>query len=143
MEIQVTLAKRGLDISVLPSLIGSKMRKELKKRLTDLAYDVMREKVPVRTGALKASIVKDLRDYQAFIGPTAPYAVYVEYGTRPHIIRPVNASVLAFRVSGRTVFTPIVRHPGTKPQPFMRETVQEVKRRIPELWQEIWEEEIM
>jgi HK97 gp10 family phage protein len=142
MGIQVTLLKRGLDVSVLPELVGSKMRKELNKRLAGYAFEIMREKVPVRTGALKASIIKDLRDYEAFIGPTVPYAVYVEYGTRPHIIRPVNASVLAFKVGGRTVFTPIVRHPGTKARPFIRETVEEVKKQIPELWREIWEEEV-
>lgn len=65
--------------------------------------------------------------------------VYLEYGTRPHIIRPRNARVLRFPAKGvpttlggrvRTsaarklgngafVFAKVVHHPGTKPQPFM------------------------
>ena len=142
MGIQVSLVKRGLDVSVLPDLIGRKLRKKLNEQLAEHAYEEMRKRVPVRTGTLKASIVKHVRDFESIVGPTVPYAIYVEYGTRPHIIRPVNASVLAFEVGGRTIFTPIVRHPGTKPQPFMRETAEEVKKRIPEFWREVWEEEV-
>jgi hypothetical protein len=57
---------------------------------------------------------------------------FLEYGTKPHIIRPRRARVLAFpasgtartlggraRKGGRMAFAKMVRHPGTKPQPFM------------------------
>lgn len=71
---------------------------------------------------------------EAVIGPTVPYAVYVEYGTAPHEIRPVMAKVLAFEVAGKMVFTSIVHHPGTKPNPFIRETAQAVRDQIPVFW---------
>jgi HK97 gp10 family phage protein len=142
MPIQVSVQKRGLDLAVLPDLIGSKARRKLNKRVVDFAYQEMRDRAPLRTGVLKGSIIKLLREFEGYVGSAAPYAVYVEYGTRPHTILPVNARVLAFEVAGRTVFSPIVRHPGTRPQPFMRETAEEVKRRIPEFWNEIWREEM-
>lgn len=59
-------------------------------------------------------------------------AVYLEFGTKPHIIRPRNKSVLAWpaeasgrRLSGRARsgarlrFARLVHHPGTKAQPFL------------------------
>jgi hypothetical protein len=71
-----------------------------------------------------------------------PYAAYVEYGTLAHIIRskapfgfigPLHQGqsrrsrtdigthriALRFVVGGRTVFARMVRHPGTRPMPFM------------------------
>ena len=57
-------------------------------------------------------------------------AVFLEFGTKPHTIRPRKASVLSWtankRLSGRArtnggrrFFAKVVRHPGTKPQPFL------------------------
>jgi hypothetical protein len=82
--------------------------------------------------------VKEIGDGEASIQALAPYAVYVEKGTRPHEIRPVNASVLAFEVAGRMVFTPIVRHPGTKPNPFMQRAVEDARSKVDEVFAELW-----
>lgn len=59
------------------------------------------------------------------------YAAYVEYGTGAHEIVPRRARVLAWggartlggrlrKGSGPTNFARRVRHPGTKPHPFLR-----------------------
>lgn len=48
------------------------------------------------------------------------YASHVEYGTRPHIIRPKRRRMLRFAMGGRDVFAREVRHPGTRPYRFMR-----------------------
>lgn len=61
------------------------------------------------------------------------YALYVEFGTKPHVIRPKLKKALKFESgkkarleSGKSdkniVFAKEVRHPGTKPQPFIRNT---------------------
>lgn len=59
------------------------------------------------------------------------YGFYVDQGTAPHIIRPKNKKALKFSVGatgprgGKTTETVIVKevkHPGTRPQPFIRET---------------------
>lgn len=57
--------------------------------------------------------------------------VYIEEGTKPHIIRPKNKKALAFEagnnyktksgkqvVAGDTVIVKEVKHPGTDPKPF-------------------------
>ena len=77
-------------------------------------------------------------DGEASIQALAPYAVYVEKGTSPHEIRPVNASVLAFEVGGRVVFTPLVRHPGTKPNPFMQRAAEDARSKVDEVFAELW-----
>ena len=66
------------------------------------------------------------------------YAVYVEKGTAPHEIRPVNASVLAFEVGGDMVFTRLVRHPGTRPNPFMQRAVEAAREKVDETFAELW-----
>lgn len=51
----------------------------------------------------------------------APYAGYVAFGTRPHIIRAVRAKCLRFVQHGRVVFRQSVHHPGTSPRPFFNQ----------------------
>lgn len=85
---------------------------------------------PVKTGKLQSSIeIKYARDYQwAEIYPTAPYAKYIEYGTgsrgeypgTAYTITPKNAKALRFEVQGKVVYAKKVKHPGIRPQPFMR-----------------------
>lgn len=111
-------------------------------RLADRAEQIMREKAPARTGALRASIQKEVGEKEAVIGPTVPYAVYVEFGTRPHEIRPVHARALRFEAAGEVVFAARVQHPGTRPQPFIRETADQISREIPEVYESIFKEAV-
>lgn len=108
--------------------------------LTRFALEEMRRRAPERTGKLRGSIKRrlSLARLEGEIAPTVPYAVYVEYGTRAHMIRPVRASALRFEVEGEVVFAKLVRHPGTKPQPFVRETAEEVERQVPSIWNKVW-----
>lgn len=101
---------------------------------------------PVRTGALKASIeAMSSGDLGVSIVATAPYAAFVELGTRSHDIFPRNKSVLSWvDRSGARVFARRVRHPGTQPKPFLKPAVdegigqvlQEIATRFMELWNE-------
>ena len=59
-------------------------------------------------------------------------------GTRPHEIRPVNASVLAFEAGGRIVFTPLVRHPGSKPNPFMERAAEDARSKAEAVFADLW-----
>lgn len=51
-------------------------------------------------------------------------APLIEKGTRPHVIRPRRAKVLAFVVDGRRVFSRLVHHPGTKAYRIMERAVR-------------------
>lgn len=55
-------------------------------------------------------------------GPTVAYAKYVEFGTAAHLIKAINAKVLANKKSGQ-VFGPIVHHPGSAANPFMERII--------------------
>lgn len=93
-----------------------------------------KDRVPRKTGFLARSIHPGtLGRTFAIVEASAPYAAFVELGTRAHVIRPRNASVLAWpasssgrRLSGRRrtnagplIFAKLVHHPGTKPFPYL------------------------
>jgi HK97 gp10 family phage protein len=142
MSIQVEVQQRGLDIKILADEIPSEILPGLVKKAADFAYASMLSRAPVRSGRLLGSIREEISGLEATVGPSVLYALYVEYGTSPHVITPVFSRVLRFEVEGKVIFTPIVRHPGTKPQPFIRETASAVRERIPKLWEEVAGEEI-
>ena len=78
--------------------------------------------VPIRTGYLSQNWGWDVGNLQARWYPKAAYAPYVEFGTAPHEIRPVNKRVLANAKTGE-IFGTLVHHPGTKANPFMERIV--------------------
>lgn len=81
----------------------------------------MEIRVPVDSGQLRDSLAVTVVGSTVRVGPNVPYASYVEFGTRPHDIRPKSeGGVLRFQMGGQTVFAKVVHHPGTKPQPFVR-----------------------
>ena len=93
-----------------------------------------KQRVPRKTGHLGRSIVPgSISGNSAFVEARTPYAAHVEYGTRPHVIRPKRKGSLAWPAnaagrrlsgrartnSGRLIFAKMVRHPGTKGQPYL------------------------
>ena len=83
----------------------------------------MEARVPVKTGKLRGSLRIRVGTDNVIIGPNeniAPYAGYVEFGTRPHDIKPKSAhGVLVFYINGKKIVTRKVHHPGTSPQPYV------------------------
>jgi len=112
--------------------------KFLRKSATRIA-ELMRERAPVRTGRLRQSIIVRLETGEVSVGPTVPYAPYVEYGTKPHIIRPVRAKALAFEVQGTTVFAKLVHHPGFAGRFFVREAYEQFLSEAPQFARELFE----
>lgn len=55
----------------------------------------------------------------------AKYSLFVEEGTRPHEIRPTKKKGLANVRQGK-FFGKLVRHPGTKANPFLERAVERV-----------------
>lgn len=84
----------------------------------------IQDRIPVDEGDLKESLrvtagaKKGGRVYAHVKtgGPKARHAHLVEFGTKPHEIRPKGAISLFFA----GVFSKLIQHPGAKPQPFMR-----------------------
>jgi HK97 gp10 family phage protein len=134
----VEVSTRGLEFDEVAEKLSKELRQKLIEKLADIAYAAAFWGAPWRSGKLAGSIVKEVVDGEASIGALASYAVYVVKGTAPHEIRPVNASVLAFEVEGGMVFTPLVRHPGTKPNPFMQRAVDAAREKVEETFAELW-----
>jgi HK97 gp10 family phage protein len=84
----------------------------------------MEARVPVRSGNLRASLGVRVHAHSVTIGPDevkAPYAKYVEFGTKPHVIKPKTPDgVLRWSNGGQVFYAKKVNHPGTKAQPFVR-----------------------
>jgi len=112
--------------------------KTIMRRLGVRAVANQKALVPRKTGNLGRSIrLARATDTSALTVAGANYAPFVEYDTRPHIIRPRQAKMLRFAAKGTPVtlsgrvrkaaaskpgayrFARVVRHPGTKGQPFM------------------------
>jgi HK97 gp10 family phage protein len=136
--ITVEVSTRGLEFDEVAEKLSKGLRQKLIEKLADIAYTTAFWGAPWRTGKLAGSIVKEVAEGEASINALASYAVYVEKGTAPHEIRPVNASVLAFEVEGGMVFTRLVRHPGTKPNPFMQRAVDFAREKVDETFAELW-----
>jgi hypothetical protein len=91
-------------------------------------------RVPRKTGHLQRSIRPGrVADDFAIVEARTPYAAAVEFGSKPHVIRPKNARALAWPASGagrrlsgrrrtnsgRLIFASSVNHPGTRAQPYL------------------------
>jgi hypothetical protein len=136
--IRVEVSTRGLQFNELPSRLSRELRQKLIERLAEAAWASAFYGAPWRTGRLAGSIVKEVGDSEAEIQALAPYAVYVEKGTAPHEIRPTTASVLAFEAGGKIIFTALVRHPGSKPNPFMERAAEDTRSKTEAIFADLW-----
>lgn len=96
---------------------------------------------PVRSGTLKTAIRADASrrrgpwKIDGGVSVNVPYAAAVHEGARPHIIRARRAPVLSFfwPKVGRQVFFKSVNHPGSRPNPFLRNAVHRVASADPRI----------
>jgi len=125
----------------------------LDKAMPEIARRVQNELIltcPVDQGRLRNSI-KVIPQKNGLLIWMADYGKYVEFGTPPHLIKPKSKEALKFewtefkgkRISkkkrlekGMTksqateVFFKQVKHPGTKPNPFIRTMLSAKLRKI-------------
>lgn len=121
----------------------NEIKERLELALPRIANRIQTELIlvcPVDTGRLRSSI-KVKPTSKGIVIWMADYGKFVEFGTPPHTIEPHNKKALAFevgrieRLSGRKkgktmVIVKKVRHPGTRPNPFIRNTIQTKLRNI-------------
>lgn len=107
MKLEDFVNKRFIQIV---NLIALRLENELKKAS------------PVREGRLRNSI-KVFYENGFLKIFAAEYIFHVEFGTKPHDIRPKNKKALKFKAGGKDIIVKLVRHPGTKPNPFVRKTL--------------------
>ncbi|WNM68779.1 hypothetical protein SEA_SOOS_49 [Gordonia phage Soos] len=106
------------------------------QRLVRATANAAKIKAPVRTGVLRNSITYPTTPrttgmkVESEVVATAPYAAFVHDGTRPHVIKPRNASVLRFPAGGGIVYAAHVNHPGTRARPFLRNALNQEAPRL-------------
>ena len=61
----------------------------------------------------------------------APYAKFVYFGTRPHVIKPKKMKALANKKSGQ-IFGKSVNHPGTKANPYFEKAKEQLASDVSE-----------
>lgn len=131
--------------------VGQHMQ-SLARRTTIEAQSVAAEKLqrsdrpgPHYADSFKSETVGSPEGPRMRVWNTVKHAVWIEAGTRPHIIRAKNARALRFEIGGRVVFAKQVQHPGTRPYPFAGPGMQQAERtlvreleKIPIALQRVW-----
>jgi len=104
----------------------------LNKALPSIARRIQNELilvVPVDTGRLKNSI-KVISSKEGIVIWMVDYGKYVEFGRNPRVIVPVNKKALAFKKGGKTIIVKKVKQGAVRPNPFIRNTLQNKLRGI-------------
>lgn len=138
MQIRIKLKKEGNFKNLSQESLRKAIEKAL-KRATKRYHEMVHEWIDggksftPRTGNLQRSIVFDLKSWHTgVIRALASYAPFVEYGTRPHEIRPKDAKALYFVKDGKEIVVKRVRHPGSKPYPFLFADLENRKKKFKE-----------
>ena len=106
-----------------------RMSDDVRRAVDRTRIDVQNEarrRAPVDTGRLRSSIVSRAegsgRSVGYMVGTNVNYAAAVEYGTSPHVIKPVNKRALYWPGAAHPVAQ--VNHPGTAARPFLRPAIE-------------------
>lgn len=108
----------------------NEIEEKLIKAMPRIALRLQNELIlacPVDTGVLRNSIkVIPSSDGFGLIIWMVQYGKHVEFGVPPHIIRPKDKQALKFKggKKGEFVFAKTIKHPGSRPNPFIRNTIQ-------------------
>lgn len=122
MSVQV----HGIDIVVnqlqkMPPALETRVIREM----SQIVYDQAQRGADAhtKTGALFRSTYNRAIPGGREVGhdpKKAPHAVFVHWGTRPHVIRPKYRKALRFQPGGgQFVFAKFVNHPGYKGDPWL------------------------
>ena len=91
-----------------------------------------RQKVSQRTGKLKKSIKSgfDRRKPEGTVRAKTPYAHIVEFGAKPHIVRPRNKKALSVASGGEVIFRKSAKIPARKGRPFIEPSFEAEEPKI-------------
>jgi hypothetical protein len=131
MEFNVTiqgLPELTAKLAQAPTIAAPILQRALSASQAILAKHTVKGVVPWRTGFLTQSFRAEMTPGMLRWFPTASYAPYVEFGTKPHTIVPKDKKALYWPGAAHPVRS--VNHPGTKPNQFMERIIAESKGEI-------------
>lgn len=122
--------------------VGGRMPQKLKQAMVASTTSVQNDAKRIgprsfknQTGDLRRSISRRVEGaHRGVVFTDVKYAPYVEFGTKPHVIRPKNKKMLAFKVGGKMVFARKVNHPGTRAYNYMRDAFEDNKPKITKIY---------
>ncbi len=106
--------------------------KDLKKNAVSLSTELSKTMAHKGASYMRKLTKVDIEVKDGEILAESPQWIFLNYGTRPHKIRPKNAKVLRFFPAGASVavYSTYVNHPGTKKQGFVQATTAYITREI-------------
>ena len=110
----------------------NEIQEKIEEALPRIALRMQNELIiaaPVDTGRLKNSIKVNSTGDGLLIF-MVDYGKFVEFGTPPHIITPAEKKALKFKIGKDELIRKKVKHPGTRPNPFIRNTIQNKLKEI-------------
>ena len=114
--------------------MASEFEEVLKKSMFRIAVGLekaLKLACPVDKGILRNSIkVRVGEDGFSLMISMVFYGKHVEFGTNPIVITPKTKQALAFKSGGDKIVVKRVKHPGTRPNPFIRTTLRTQLPRI-------------
>ena len=125
--------------------LSEKSRDNIQKVIKKSAFNIesqakknLASNKSVVTGHLRRSIATQMGDLEATIHTSnIKYAVIVEKGSKPHIIRPKKKKALYWEGAKRPV--KLVNHPGSKAKPYLIPAFEKEKDQFLERLKEVIE----
>jgi hypothetical protein len=145
-EVVIGLAKLDARLAALAHISS-------REQMGQLALSAVREEkllVHRKTGFTARTISELDVTATGFSTVAHGAAPYLEFGTRPHEIRPKSAKVLRFATGGNAtlsgrpksgapvVFARVVHHPGTRAYPFMVPGMEKALAKLGDLIVSVW-----
>lgn len=128
INVKIDLSQLDRAVKTEPLIALQEINNAIKKSALRV-QSLSQKSAPVNTGALRQSIQSRFEPLRGIVEAMAKYAIYVHEGTRPHDIFPKYKKALANVRKGQ-FFGRHVRHTGTRPNPFMRKSVDEAMQWI-------------
>lgn len=101
--------------------LNDKTKDNVQKTLNNTGFKIeakAKSNVPVDTGHLRRGITTKIGDMEVIVHTSnIKYARGVEFGTRPHLIKPKNKKALYWKGAKHPVKS--VNHPGSKAKPYL------------------------
>ena len=104
--------------------------KPVGRQWTDETTRLARSRVRVVTGKTRASIRRKNASMTKAAVVATGGARFLEAGTKAHTIVPKKMTALKFNASGQPRFAKKVKHPATRPQPFLRRSGRDALEKI-------------
>jgi HK97 gp10 family phage protein len=126
-----------LNYSIKTKMKDTEFMNKLRQSFTQVMIEMLADAkryAPVATGTLRRGINLEKKgDLHYELKDSVYYGVMVEFGTKPHVIKPVRAKALHWeKPKGVHHFSKKVNHPGTNAQPFFRPALNNAMNNLKE-----------